>query len=390
MSRYLIIGGICGLAWAAALRGWMAQLTTGMPDSPSQVTWLTLVLILLPGVAVGAVLGLSAALRASGRPGSRWLILIPVLFASALVDPKIFIDLISSGMGGGSLLVIAIALSVGYVLTRTHWSVTRALVAMLGAFGLLITLCMGEMAAPLGTPRGMWVALYGLALVLLLGMASVLPYRPLRTSLRAHWWIALGALTGFAWAAGLRGFMAQVMTRDGSSVTWSGTFLWILAPGLVAGGLLGWAAYLCRHGGPRRARWLALSPFVFAAPLVPPLVTLDVEGFLVNGIGGGTIGVPAAALAGGYALAGRRTWLRALASLLPLASIPIWAATASTIGGPELGLDTSRGLWVALYYWSLLAVFALACAIPLRITPEGRVGEAASSSRVISARSSTP
>jgi hypothetical protein len=385
MSRYLIIGGICGLAWAAALRGWMAQLANGMPDSPSQVTWLTLVLILLPGVAVGAVLGLAAYLRATGRPEARWLIFTPVLLASALLDPKIFIGLITTGMGGGALLVIAIALSMGYVLTRPHWSITRALVAMLGAFGLLIVLGMGEMAAPLGTPRGMWVGLFGLALVLLLGIASVLPYRSLRTSLGAHWWIALGALTGFAWAAGLRGFMAQVVIGVGSSITWSGTFLWILAPGLVAGGLVGWAAYLCRHGGPRRARWLALSPFLFAALLVPPLVTLDVEGFFADGIGGGTIGVPAAALAGAYALAGRRTWLRALTSLLPLAAIPLWALTASRIGGPELGLDTSRGFWVALYYWSFLAVIALASAIPLRITPEGRVREAASGIRVLPA-----
>lgn len=371
MSRFLIVGGVCGLAWAAALRGWMAQLANGMPDSESQVTWLTLVLILLPGVAVGVLLGYSAHLRTSGRRGSRWLIFTPVLFASALLDPKIFIGLITEGFGAGSLIVIATALSVGNVLTRPRWSLKRALVALLGVFGLLVMFGMGEMAAPLGTPRGMWVGLFGLALVLLLGIASVLPYRPLRTSLGAHWWIALGALSGFAWAAGLRGFMAQVVIGDGSSVTWSGTFLWILAPGLVAGGMLGWAAYLRLHGGPRRACWLALSPFLFAAVLAHPIVTLDFEGFFAGGIGGGTIGVPAAALAGAYALAGRRTWLRALASLLPLSSIPIWALTASKIGGAQLGLDTTRGLWVALYYWTFLAVIALACAIPLRITVEG-------------------
>jgi hypothetical protein len=371
MSRFLIIGGVGGLAWAAALRGWMAQLANGMPDSESQVTWLTLVLILLPGVAVGVLLGYSAYLRTSGRRGSRWLIFTPVLFASALLDPKIFVGLITEGTGGGSLMVIATALAVGYVLTRSRWSIKRALVALLAAFGLLVMFGMGGMAAPFGTPRGLWVGLFGLALVLLLGIASVLPYRPHRTSLTAHWWIALGALIGFAWAAGLRGFMAEVAIEDGSSSTWAGTFLWILAPGSIGGGLLGWAAYLWRHGGPRRARWLALSPLLFAAVLTPAIVTLDFEGFLAGGIGGGTIGVPAAALAGAYALAGRRRRLRALASLLPLSAIPIWALTASGIGGAQLALDTTRGLWVALYYWSFLAVIALGCAIPLRITPEG-------------------
>jgi hypothetical protein len=29
-------------------------------------------------------------------------------------------------------------------------------------------------------------------------------------------------------------------------------------------------------------------------------------------------------------------------------------------------VDTPRGLWVALYYWSLMVVLALACAIPHR------------------------
>jgi len=31
---------------------------------------------------------------------------------------------------------------------------------------------------------------------------------------------------------------------------------------------------------------------------------------------------------------------------------------------PGLALDTPRGAWVAVYYWSFLAVLALACAIP--------------------------
>ncbi|GAA1108332.1 hypothetical protein [Arthrobacter flavus] len=371
MSRYLIIGAICGLAWSAALRGWMAELTISMPNTQSQVTWLTLVLVLLPGVAVGTTLGYSAYLRTVGRGGSRWLIFSPILFASALLDPRIFISLITDGLGAGSLLTIATALSLGYVLTRPHWSISRALTAMLCAVGLLIVFGIGEMAAPLGTPRGMWVGLFGVALVMLLGIASVLPYRPLRRSLGARWWIALGSLAGFAWAAGLRSFMAQVAIKDGSSITWSGTFLWILAPGLVTGGLLGWAAYLRRHGGPRLSHWLASSPFLFAALLVPPLLTLDFEEFFAAAIGGGTIGVPAAALAGAYALAGRRTWLRILSSLFPLSSIPIWVLTASQIGGDQLGLDTARGLWVALYYWSLLGVIALACAIPMRITPKG-------------------
>lgn len=371
MKRYVGIGGVCGLAWASALRGWMAQLADGMPGTQSLVTWWTLALVLLPGVAVGALLGYAAYLRSVGRRASRWLVFTPVLFGSAILDPKIFIGLVTEGIGSGALIVAAIALSVAYVLTRPSWSIRRGGVALLGSFGLLVMFGMGEMAAPLDTPRGLWVGLFGVTLVVVLGLASVLPYPPVHESLGPVWWTAFGALLGFTWAAGLRGFMTQVAIRDGSTVTWSGTFVGVLAPGLVAGGLLGWAAFLSRHGGRPRARWLALSPFLFAAVLVPPLVARDLDGFLAGGVGGGTIGVPALALAGAYAMAGRRPWLRVVTGLVALSAVPVWAAAAGSIGGSQLGLDTTRGVWVALYYWSLLAVLALASAIPLGIPRHG-------------------
>lgn len=181
-----------------------------------------------------------------------------------------------------------------------------------------------------------------------------------------------GAVCGLAWAAGLRGFMAQVAVRDGSEVTWLGTFGWVLAPGIVVGGLLGWAFHLWRSGGPPRARWLVLAPFLFAAVLLPPVVTLDFDGFLAGGIGAGTIAIPAFGICGGYAIAGRRTWLRLLATLPPLSAIPAWAFTASDVGGSEIAINTARGLWAAVYFWSFLAVLTLACSIPFRIGTHSR------------------
>jgi hypothetical protein len=63
--------------------------------------------------------------------------------------------------------------------------------------------------------------------------------------------IAVGAVCGHAWASSLRGFMSQVAGAE-SEVSWSGTFLWILLPGVLRGGLLGWAESLRRTGGRRR------------------------------------------------------------------------------------------------------------------------------------------
>jgi hypothetical protein len=174
----------------------------------------------------------------------------------------------------------------------------------------------------------------------------------------------LGALGGLAWGCGLRGFMTQV-TTDPSVVTWSGTFVWILAPSVVTGLLLGWAEHLRRTAASPRWRWLVLSPFVFAAVLVADVVRDGTT--LQGGVGGGTVGVPAFGVLGAYAIAGRRRWLRAVCGLVATSAVPVWALTARGFGGPSLGLDHPKGLWVALYYWTFLAVLMVACAIPLRI-----------------------
>ena len=115
--------------------------------------------------------------------------------------------------------------------------------------------------------------------------------------------VLLGGLCGLAWAAGLRGFMAQIVQED-SNVSWSGTFGYILLPGLLIGLLLGWAEHLRRSGGRHGWRWLALSPLLFAAILFSE-GPMGVLGIFEDGLGEGAIGVPLYAMAGGYALAGR-------------------------------------------------------------------------------------
>jgi len=177
--------------------------------------------------------------------------------------------------------------------------------------------------------------------------------------------IFLGALGGLAWAAGLRGFMAEVAGLD-STVEWVSTFVWVLVPGVVIGGLLGWAEQIRRTGGRRGWRWLSASPLLFSAVLFSR--GLDFGTLAEDGVGGGAIGVPVAGMVGGYALSGRGSpWGRLVCGLLALASIPIWVITAPDIG-PQLSVTSARGAWMALYYWSFLAVLMLACSIPHRAT----------------------
>jgi hypothetical protein len=165
----------------------------------------------------------------------------------------------------------------------------------------------------------------------------------------------------------MRGFMAQIAGGD-SSVSWSGTFGYILLPGLVIGLLLGWAEHLRRTGGRRRWRWLALSPLLFAAILFSegPLAVL---GIFEDGLGGGAIGVPLYAMAGAYAISGRGPrWGRCACGALALTAVPVWALTVEAFAGADLAVTTPRGLWVALYYYSFLALFMVAAAIPHRPT----------------------
>jgi hypothetical protein len=181
--------------------------------------------------------------------------------------------------------------------------------------------------------------------------------------------LALGGVFGLAWAAGLRGFMAEV-AGPASRVDWAGTFGWILLPGVVTGLLLGWAEFLRRTGGRRGWRWLALSPLVLAAvvlhrPWDLPLLLAE------DPLGGGAVGVTLYGMAAGYALSGRgRLRGRLVCGALAMTAIPLWAMTVPGFGGPGLAVTTPRGLWVALYYWSFLAVLGLACAIPHRAVTE--------------------
>lgn len=181
--------------------------------------------------------------------------------------------------------------------------------------------------------------------------------------------LVVGGLCGLAWAAGLRGFMAQI-AGTASGVDWAGTFGWILVPGIGVGALLGWAEHLRSSGGRPGWRWLALSPLLFSAILFSR--PFDLLSVFEDGVGGGAIGVSLYGLLGGHALAGRGPrWARILSGAVALTAIPIWALTVTSFAGPGLALDTPRGAWVAVYYWSFLAVLMLACAIPHRaVTPQ--------------------
>src|SRR3954447_18626333 len=78
--------------------------------------------------------------------------------------------------------------------------------------------------------------------------------------------VLLGGLCGLAWAAGLRGMMAQV-AGDDSTVSWELTFIWLLLPGALVGGFLAWAELRRLAGMVSGRRWFVAAPLLFAGVL---------------------------------------------------------------------------------------------------------------------------
>jgi hypothetical protein len=174
--------------------------------------------------------------------------------------------------------------------------------------------------------------------------------------------ILLGGLCGLAWAAGLRGMMAQV-AGDDSTVHWELTFGWLLLPSVLLGGLFAWADLRRRAGNGRGRRWFVAAPLLFAGVLFSD--PAHPTGIFDNGVGGGAIAVPVIGMAGGYVLAAQgRLWARLACGLVALVPYPVWAVSATAVGGSELALSTPRGAWVAVYLYSFVLLLQAACAIP--------------------------
>jgi MFS family permease len=172
--------------------------------------------------------------------------------------------------------------------------------------------------------------------------------------------VAVGALLGLAWASSLRGWMTQLVGPE-SVVTWTGTFVGVLLPGVMVGALLGWAER--RRRTDSRRGWLVLAPLLF------PAAALSLPGaihtLVTTGMGGGAIGIALLAMLGGFALSGRGPlWIRVGCGILAFALVP-----ASFLGAPmrpEIDPATPLGAWAATNFSTLFITLALACTIPLR------------------------
>lgn len=168
--------------------------------------------------------------------------------------------------------------------------------------------------------------------------------------------VALGALFGTAWAASMRAWMQQ-FAGPHSHFTWF-TFTALIVPAALTGALFGLAEHRRRQGLAHRRFLLAVVPLAFG-PLTMPNA---VPNLIHHGQGGGDLGIVAFGLAGAYALAGTRRWLRIVLGV-PAAGL----AVLFLLGGwrPGMEITTPYGLWAAILLDSLYVCFAVAATIPL-------------------------
>ena len=164
----VLVGAVCGLAWSAALRGFMSE--AAGPES--SFSWIgTFGAILLPGAVVGGLLGRAEHLRRTGgRPGWRRSALAPLAFA--VLDPA-------------ALMVVLPAMAGGYALSGRGTRLRRwamAAFALLPVPAYVTAMALLDDIRRLTTPRGAWTAVLIFALLAVFMIACSIPHRAVVSS----------------------------------------------------------------------------------------------------------------------------------------------------------------------------------------------------------------
>lgn len=175
-----------------------------------------------------------------------------------------------------------------------------------------------------------------------------------------------GLFAGLAWGAAMRAWMTLAVLVEGNlpSYDWVLTFVLILLPSTLIGGLYGWAESGRRSGGSPARRHAAWAPLLFV--IIP--FAYDTGFFatvLANGIGFGAVVVTIFGLAGGFALSGRGPrWARLLAGTLPAAGLIALGYGISSVVVPTR-LEALPAMVVVLFV-SLMVIWMVASTIPHR------------------------
>ena len=175
------VGALCGVAWAAALRSFMAEVA----GSESRVEWVnTWGFILLPGMLIGALLGWAEYLRRTGgRPQSadqdrreqEWREREP---APVIEDPT---HMFQGGIGAGTIAIPVLCIIGGHAMSGRGSLWSRVPAGLVGATTLavwpLTGTAVGGPSFALSTPHGLWATVLYEALLITLALSASVPQR---------------------------------------------------------------------------------------------------------------------------------------------------------------------------------------------------------------------
>jgi hypothetical protein len=158
----------------------MAELAGGA----SRIEWYgTFVAILGAGVIIGALLGLAEYFRRTGgRRHWRWLALAPLTFAVLPLTMEGAVEaLLTQGLGGGAIAVALTAIAGGFAVSGRGALWARILCGVLAVLiiaGVSLTVpSVGGSRLALEQPRGAWVAILGATCIIVLCLATSIPFR---------------------------------------------------------------------------------------------------------------------------------------------------------------------------------------------------------------------
>jgi hypothetical protein len=165
--RFILIGAVIGLAWAASLRGFMMVLAG--PDSTFTFTG-TFGIIIPTGTIVGALLGWAEHQRRTGTPHPLF-ILAPLLIG--------IIPNLAAGPDSGPIVLAVVAMIGGYAISGRGPLWTRIVAGIINLAGVAVTFLAPKPYPDLSytTPHGAWFDTLAASLGLTLALACAIPMR---------------------------------------------------------------------------------------------------------------------------------------------------------------------------------------------------------------------
>jgi hypothetical protein len=171
----VVLGALAGVTWAAALRAYMVELA----GWNSQFTWWgTFGAILAPGALAGALLALGWQRARNGRASVWFALAVAPLAVVPLLQPGALVTLFTTGIGGGAVGVVLIALMGGFALGQRGPVWLRTVLGVLwaaGIAGFAVTPAVIP-GLPIVTPQGAWLVVLVTGLMVLLGVACAAPF----------------------------------------------------------------------------------------------------------------------------------------------------------------------------------------------------------------------